>query len=215
MSDGLDIVERNATELGPDLREQMLRLFVRAFSGEPMFVYMFPDPARRPAQVRWSVERKWALMAPRYRLVLALQGDIVRGLSWWYAPGTAITSSVASQLAAGYAWAPFRFGLSVFGRMYRCGGQEQQLLQRIAAEPNWLLDVIAVDPDAGRAGIGGRLLQPVFDRADANGEPSWVITHNLRNVGFYAKNGYMLQFEEPVFESGPIAYVLRWPPAPR
>jgi ribosomal protein S18 acetylase RimI-like enzyme len=70
------------------------------------------------------------------------------------------------------------------------------------------LDVIAVDPAAQRSGLGGKLMAPVFVRADAQHQPCFVLTHNRRNVGFYEKYGFRLVLDELLGKSGVSAYAL-------
>lgn len=192
---------------------RMFDIFVEAFCNEPMFVYMFADEKKRKKQIRWSVERKWTLMSPRYTVWAAFDGEDIAGFSWWFKPGAQIASSIKDQLMAGYAWAPVIFGLSTFRRMYQCGNHEQQSLARLTDERFWLLDVIAVDPGIARRGLGGRLIEGVFRLADSESAPVWVITHNTRNTLFYQKNQFQKSFEEPVIANGPVAYAMRRPPS--
>ncbi len=110
----------------------------------------------------------------------------------------------------GYWQGPFRFGRH-FSKMLAFGAQEGRLLAPYR-QTHWVLDVIAADPKAQRIGVGGALMQPIFERAQREGRPCFVLTHNPRNVRFYEKYGFRLVIDEPVLgPESPHAYGLERP----
>lgn len=190
------------------------RIFVEAFSHEPSFRFMLPDDPSRKKQVAWLVDKKLKLMGDSFH-TLSTPG-IVKGFAWWIPPLKKPPVSLLSQLKVGYWKAPFLFGWTSFMRMYQFGAQEGRILQKYLNEPYWILDVIATDPSHQRSGLGGALMNPIFEKSKAERVPCFVLTHNARNVGFYQKYGFKRVIEEPVMGPGsPIAYGLeRSPEAP-
>jgi GNAT superfamily N-acetyltransferase len=69
-------------------------------------------------------------------------------------------------------------------------------LQREAAPgPHWYLSVVGVDPEHKGKGIGGRLLQPILKRADAEGLPCYLETGNPFTLPFYQRLGFTVVSE--------------------
>ena len=56
--------------------------------------------------------------------------------------------------------------------------------------------------DKGK-GVGGELLAPVLARCDADGLPAYLESSNGRNVGFYERLGFVVQWEDAP-QGGPV-----------
>jgi GNAT superfamily N-acetyltransferase len=57
-------------------------------------------------------------------------------------------------------------------------------------EPHWYLATLGTAPERQGQGVGAALLQPVLDRADADGMPAYLESSKERNVPFYARFGF-------------------------
>jgi GNAT superfamily N-acetyltransferase len=199
-------VMNSIIETTPDHPEYR-KIFVDTFSDEPSFKFMLPDNESRKRHVAWLVDKKIQLLGKAFYTLST--ADQVKGFAWWIPPSNMPDNNLFSQLKVGYWQAPFKFGLSSFLRMYHFGNQENRILQKYINAPYWILDVIATDPSHQRTGLGGALMQPVFEKSKKDGIPCFVLTHNARNVGFYQKYGFRLVIEEPVMGIGsPVAYGL-------
>ncbi len=190
----------------PDQVARMLDVFRDSFAGEPGFRYMFTNPERRLADVRWAAGLKFALLRDRLRVFVA--GPAIEGFSWWIPPGRTPFATFAEQIRAGYGWAPVRCGPWSFLRMFRFSSQERDLIAHYTSRPVWVLDAIAVDLSLGRRGLGGRLLEPGLRAARRSGHDCFVLTHNERNVHFYEKHGFRLDRTERLGRAGVSAYCL-------
>lgn len=58
-------------------------------------------------------------------------------------------------------------------------------------EPHWYLGILGTDPDRQNRGLGTRVLQAMHDRCDRTGVPSYLVSSNPRNYGFYRRHGYV------------------------
>ena len=198
--------DHQVVETSPD-QPAFRRIFVQTFSKEPSFEFMLRDARTRNRGVAWLCDMKLRSRKASYFTLATTTA--VRGFAWWLPPTRAPARGLFEQLRAGYWQAPFRLGLGGFERMLQFGTQEARLLEKYLVTPHWILDVIATDPTAQRSGIGGALMQPVFERSARDGIPCFVLTHNPRNVGFYEKYGFRLVIEEPLGKAGtPVAYGL-------
>lgn len=70
------------------------------------------------------------------------------------------------------------------------------------AEPVWYLQGLGVAPQAQGLGIGSKLIQPVLDAADAQGDSCFLETGTERNVRFYERFGFTIL--EPAAQLVPI-----------
>ena len=62
--------------------------------------------------------------------------------------------------------------------------------KRLMKTPHWYLWALGVEPNSLGLGVGGRLIQPVLARADAEGLPCYLETETEGNVVFYQKRGF-------------------------
>ncbi|NEP85220.1 MAG: GNAT family N-acetyltransferase [Okeania sp. SIO3B3] len=62
------------------------------------------------------------------------------------------------------------------------------------AQTNWYyLSMLGVSPDYQGQGVGGKLLQPIFEQADATGTLCYAEVFNERAVPFYKRHGFEVQ----------------------
>ena len=59
--------------------------------------------------------------------------------------------------------------------------------------PHWYLETMGVDPAGQRKGIGRQLLEPVLEIADRDRVDCYLETADRANVGFYERNGFVVE----------------------
>jgi len=160
-----------------------------AFTDYPMITSYWPDRGRRARHLEWY----WAC-AVKYGLRYgeAYTTSDVAGISVWLPPGqTHITTW--RYVRAGYLPLPLKMGVKQFFTQTMKGDKlVHQVHEEIISGPHWYLFIIAVDPDRQGRGIGTMLMQPGLEKADTQGLPCYVETHDERNVPFYLKHGFDL-----------------------
>jgi len=64
---------------------------------------------------------------------------------------------------------------------------------------HWYLQLLATHPDWQRSGVGAAVMQPMFDRADAEGIPCYLETETEVNVAYYRRHGFevVTEFDIP------------------
>lgn len=180
-------------------------VLARAFYSDPVWSYLCPDAWRRRTHLAWLFERWARVVAPLGAGYITRGGE---GVAVWLPPEHGPDVGLWTLVRAGLVWAPLRFGL---GWLRRSAAIAADLARRQRAdldEPHWILDVLGVDPDCQRSGVGSALLAPVLARADAEALPCYVITHNPANVAYYQRFGFELLH---VPDSHPRAISLRRP----
>lgn len=63
--------------------------------------------------------------------------------------------------------------------------------QGMVPTESWYLSILGVAPEMQGNGLGGTLITPVLEKADALGVPTYLETFSSRNIKFYQRLGYM------------------------
>ena len=159
----------------------------RAFQVEPVYHWLFPDPAVRARRVGPLIGTMLRHLHRRLGLteVAMVDGAIV-GAAVWDRPGTAGPPD-------------WRFAFAVPG-MLRAMGRELPRLVRLGevmgrarpAEPHWYLSHLGADPERQRGGVGTALLRSMLPRCDADGTPAYLECSDA-NVAYYERFGFAVR----------------------
>jgi len=169
----------------------------RAFQDDPLQVYMFPDPVERAA-------RSPAHFAPtvRYGLqfgeVLTTAGTPVGAAVCLPPDGWKVTRERAA--AAGLDHLPAILGEAAAGRYSSTMEVLESHHHRDVPPAHWYVTLLGVVPEAQGRGLGRALLQPVLNRAVADGVPCYLETAQPGNVAFYEHLGFrrLAEIVEPL-----------------
>lgn len=182
------------TKLAPAGLDRAAQTLTAAFYDDPIYSHVFPRAEDR-AHYLPAFWRAIVRLAQRQREVYVAPD--VDGVACWLPPGRAFPGFVdglatrfALQRAIGRFPAPARATFMKFVE-YVDPLHQQQLGDR----PHWYLWVLGVKPGRQGQGIGGRLLEPVLARADAEGAPCYLETESEANVAFYRKRGFEVVVE--------------------
>lgn len=171
----------------------------KAFFSDPLASYMLPDAGDRRRLLPWhfaTLARYGVLFGETY----ATSGDI-HGVAVWLRPGeTEMTPERIS--AAGMDQAAVVLGTKAWERFMSVTEHVESLHATDMPTEHWYLAVIGVDPSAAGKGLGGALLQPVLDVADAQGKPCYLETAAAANRPFYEKHGFIVVRQEAEPASG-------------
>ncbi|MEV5593260.1 GNAT family N-acetyltransferase [Streptomyces sp. NPDC052496] len=75
-------------------------------------------------------------------------------------------------------------------------------------EPVWFLGSVGVDPGCQGRGLGGAVVRPGLEAADAAGLPAFLETSDIRNVRFYERLGFQVTAEYPLPDGGPRTWAM-------
>jgi ribosomal protein S18 acetylase RimI-like enzyme len=109
----------------------------------------------------------------------------------WLPPNISCITQDQEQ-AFGFNQLSIVFGREAFSRYQIVREHLNQIHERQMTRPHWYLPIIGVDPSRQASGIGRALLQPVLDRANAEGVRCYLETTQPHNVAFYRKHGFEL-----------------------
>jgi GNAT superfamily N-acetyltransferase len=199
-----------AVEEGPldrPTRAAAAALCGRAFRDDPFFRFLLPSDARREAALVRLHSTVLAHLGPSARLAVARgDGGRVLGVSAWLPPGGfppppgAQVAQIPATLAA--FWRTPR-SIAAASRVVRVA------MRSHLKEPHWYLQLLAVEPDVQRSGVGTALMAPALERVDADHVASYLETQNDENVAYYARFGFALDHRIDPVEGAPALLALR------
>jgi ribosomal protein S18 acetylase RimI-like enzyme len=189
---------RQVVHLTESRLEEAARALALAFEDDPLQSYTFPD---REERRRLSPAHFEAIL--RYGL---LAGHVLTGVESgagavvWMPPDVEHTPEHAE--AAGLTRLPETIGAGPAARFGRIVDLVEGWHRRDMEAPHWYVMVVGVAPAFQGQGYGRALLQPMLDRADAEGLPCYLETTQPKNVSFYQRLGFEVLVEEADADSG-------------
>jgi GNAT superfamily N-acetyltransferase len=161
-----------------------------AFYDDPLMVYAIPDPAARARLLPDVYARmvRFGTLAGEVYASADASGGALDGVALWLPPDAKwsrenIEASGMHQLAT-------LIGNDAYQRYRDVVTREWNARERDMTGACWYLFILGVEPSRQRRGLGGALMRPVMERADAGHLACYLETENERNVEFYLKEGF-------------------------
>jgi GNAT superfamily N-acetyltransferase len=179
------------------------RALARGFQDDPLAVYIIPEASERE---RLLPAHFTALIREGYRSgqVVTTSG-IPEGAAVWYPPrdedaGQQSGQQSGQQQADEPEDRTIGLPQAAFERLMIVVGAMEPIHHRAVPMGHYYLVLLGVDRDLHGQGVGGRLLQPMLARADAERQQCYLDTFNAANVPFYQRHGFEVFAEgiEPV-----------------
>lgn len=158
-----------------------------AFSTDPGFAWVLPDPATRTADLEWIFaggERH----CRRVGGVATVDGGA--GVGLWATRSTMEIGFLDAALA-GMLLLPLQIGFGAMGRLTRAEREGDDLVRAAVDGDFAYLMALAVSPRSQGRGVGGRTVALVESQARAAGHRTLALrTENLDNVSLYRHLGF-------------------------
>jgi len=184
--------------LTSDTKNSAVELLIRAFHNDPMYLHIFPDSDERSHSLclLWD-----ALLSYSLRFGEAYTTPGVDGVVCWLTPGnTSIGFLRALRTGFGIQQAVIRFNSDSRKRFLPIVNHADKTHNSIMTNRHWYLWLLGVEPESQGQGIGGSLIKPVLDKADAENIPVYLETETAENVVFYEKRGFEVVREDSIAE---------------
>ena len=179
----------------------------RAFSADPMFMWIFPDPGQRAQSLR-RLNRVALEYGIRYGHVTGANDGLAAAI--WIPPGRTVT--VGGMVRSGMIGMPFRVGLRPFVKFMGANATMEQIHKKYVPEPHWYLLIVGVDPDLQGRGLGTALVKEGLARADQANCPCYLETSEARNLAFYERQGFVVVETATLGHGGPTGWGMRREP---
>ena len=164
------------------------QMLARAFHDDPLMRYTIPDPDERarllPAMYATMI--RFGMLAGE----VYAASDAPEGVAIWMPPDAKWTRE--NMEASGMYRTATLIGDEAYHRYRDVVSREWQARLREIPGTGWYLFILGVEPRVQRRGLGGALMRPVLERADAELAVCYLETENERNVAFYLKQGFEL-----------------------
>jgi ribosomal protein S18 acetylase RimI-like enzyme len=193
--------------LGPAEAHRAGPLLTASHGAYPSFIHLYPDAATRARALRPFMAAAARDAARFGRCYAATDEEGVLGIALWMPPGTFPLSAARK---ARMTPALLRVALAS-PRAFPAFARSGAALERAHPEgPSWYLQALGVHPRAQRRGVGGKLMAPVLDEADAAGAACTLHTSDPANIAYYQRFGFeVTQPDLRVSAEGP-AYIGMW-----
>ncbi|MEM9150698.1 MAG: GNAT family N-acetyltransferase [Cyanobacteria bacterium P01_F01_bin.3] len=162
-----------------------------AFSEDPLISYFLPEADTAKQKALKQLSMAFLNFAQSYGHIYTTSEN-PKGVAIWLPPE-------AFQITFSQLWGAVTSGL-IASQFYMRWTRimdfislvktEIQLHSKLAPEPHWYLGMLGVSPECQGQGIGGKLLQPVLERADRTNMPCYLETTTAAAVRFYQRHGF-------------------------
>ncbi|MCE5250505.1 GNAT family N-acetyltransferase [bacterium] len=172
---------------------QALDIIVRALWDDPLSRYIYPDENERARKIIHFFDIGFQYSLAFGEVYTTTETD---GVAVWLVPEHP-DMKLWGMVRTGVFLKVMRMGRKAFGRFNEFMKYAVRKHAESVTGDHWYLIELAVEPACQGRGIGGRLIEPVLERADAAGQPCYLETLTERSVRFYEKHGFTVS--EKVF----------------
>ena len=179
----------------------------RAFSTDPMFTWIFPDPIQRSQSLR-RLNRVPLEYGLRYGHVTQSNNGLA--IAIWIPPDRPMT--MGRMVRSGALKMPFRIGFGPFAKFMGANEIMGRLHKKYVPEPHWQLLIVGVDPELQGRGLGTALVKEGLARADRANCPCYRDTSKEQNLAFYERLGFAVVEATALGDGGPTGWAMRRDP---
>lgn len=183
----------------------------KAFADDPVLTYLISDDRELRLQSLTWLMSKMIAYCTQYNYVYTTQD--LEGIAAWLPPGK--FSSNPFQLLK-MAWnlqiyaLPSKVGWHGLGKWLTLLSMIDQAHQQDMGNcPHWYLEVMVVNPTSQGRGVGGRLLQPILQRASNEGVVCYLVTFAEQAVRFYQKHGFEIVQSQKIAPDAPPFWTMK------
>ena len=194
-----------------DEERRAIDLLARGFQDDPIMRFLAADKGSMLDRPRRFYQANLRLCQRNGRVDVLPD---MKGVCMWLSPGKT-DIGLRQLLESGLLWATIGMGLASMRRFHAMYSVVEPMIERATREPCWLLQLIAVDPASQGQGLGGSLMRPVLEEADATGVSCYLESGNERNLSFYLRHGFEIAEEVQVPDGPRVWGMLRKPSSPQ
>jgi len=165
-------------------RELLACIAAEGFYDDPVLSWVLPDGATRLHQLVVVFGGMVDDMLPDRGVVHLADAFCA---AFWRDPSFEEGSTASDRLDATADQEPGPFSDDEMERFVILGGAMHAAHPK---DPHWYLNVVSTVPERRGRGLGAAVLQPVLQRADADGAPCYLESTNPRNRTLYYRQGF-------------------------
>ncbi len=170
------------------MNEARIETLTAAFYNDPLIKFLFPIEESRAKQLSIGIR----LFGELSSWVIDIRTDqneccaVIGAASPKYYPPSILRSLflifmlILRALSSGMSCSLIFRWLRIFSKFEKMH----------PSEPHWYVLILGVHPNHQGKGLGGKLLQRIIKKADADAVPVYLETANPKNLDFYRKYGF-------------------------
>lgn len=193
--------EDNRSSVFVEKIQSVAAILARAFVDDPMFEFIFPDNTTRLQTLMAFFQPFVADGINRGEVLLAPANQ---GVCIWYPAEVCVFNDEFEAVINQVVEISAHLGGTESG--LRCEHLANQVSAYEPIDRRCEVLWIALLPEARGQGLGGHLLQPALNAADAQGLGSYLVSSNVRNHSFYERHGFckrdVIQISPDYFMTG-------------
>ena len=182
-----------------------------AFVDDPVFTYIISDDREfRLRSLTWLMSKAIAYFTQHNHIYTTHN---LEGIAAWLPPGQSVSDPLELLKTA---WNLQLYALPTkvhWSRWGRCltvlSAIEQAHQQDMENCPHWYLGIMVVDPSSQGRGVGGRLLQPILQRASSESVVCYLVTFTEQAVRFYQKHGFEIVQNQKTAPDAPPFWTMK------
>lgn len=174
-------------------------VFSRSFHLDPLFQYFFPDEGTRQKLSFYTF--RFIISHARKKGFVFTTSPSVEGAAVWL-PSTSIERNLIDQVRFGAMTMVIKQGRDIINRQVCASEHMKALHGTILSVPHFYLSTIGIDESHRGEGLVSSLILPMLEKADRNGLPCYLDTHNECNVGLYERFGFRIAKESIIPGTG-------------
>lgn len=162
-----------------------------AFSQDPLISYFLPEDAAAKQKALKHLSRAFLNCAQPYGHIYTTAND-PKGVAIWLPPEAikVTVSQLWRAVTSGLLISPLYMRWTRIKDFISLVNTEVKLHEQLCPEPHWYLGMLGVSPNCQGQGIGGKLLQPMLEKADLTQMPCYLETTTTAAVRFYQRHGF-------------------------
>ncbi len=162
-----------------------------AFSCDPILAYFLPKDKAAKLNALKQISRPLLSYGQRYNHAYTT-AESPKGVAVWLPPEASQVnlSKLWQLIRSGFLTIPLQVRWDRMGDLLSFFRMELKARDQVVPEPYWYLLVLGVSPDCQGQGIGGKLLQPVLEKADRTNTVCCLETSTESAVRFYQRHGF-------------------------
>lgn len=175
--------------------ESIATVLNRAFVEDPLLHHFFPDDASRLslAQPTFRLVARQTQAFGVSETIAAADGEMVGAALWL--PSDHVDIGLLELLRFGGLSAVLHQGVGASWRQLVTNAKMLKLHHQLLPEKHWYLIFLGLLPEARGKGLATKLVEPMLERADREGVPCYLDTHNGDNVPLYRRYGFRVAHE--------------------
>ena len=186
------------TVIDPHQINDAAHVLSRAFYHDPLFQYLFPEDSTRKNLSFYTFK---FIISHAYKKGFILStSPSLEGIAVWL-PSSSIHRNLIDQIRFGALTIYLKQGKEIINRQVSASEYMKSLHRSQLSVPHLYLSTIGIDETHRGKGLASSLIQPMLDKADREGLPCYLDTHNENNVGLYQRFGFRVAHESVIPDS--------------